>query len=96
MSCLAFVMDTCNADLLLGRSNRQASSDVALENLAAGSSVGEACAGSVAARGVMWANAHPAPKRWLPLKGPAWFTVHRALQLNQAELRALDLRSASH
>lgn len=69
-------------------------SEVALENLAAGNSIGEACAGAVAARGLMWGNAHPAPKRWLPLKAPAWYTVNKALQLNLLELREVAARAA--
>lgn len=35
----------------------------------------DAAAASTAARGVCFANAHPAPRRWLPLKAPAVFTV---------------------
>lgn len=35
----------------------------------------DAVAASTAARGVCFANVHPAPRRFLPLKAPAWFTV---------------------
>lgn len=83
------------ADELLGRSSMLSTTEVALENLAAGNSIGEACAGAVAARGLMWGNSHPAPKRWLPLKAPAWYTVNKALRLNEAELREVAARDAS-
>lgn len=35
----------------------------------------DAAAASTAARGVCFCNAHPAPRRWLPLKAPAAFAV---------------------
>ena len=81
--------------MLLGRANWQAAADVTLENLAAGNSIGEACGGSVAARGLMWGNSHSAPKRWLPLKGPAWFNVNKALQHNTAEMRTTGSMSSN-
>lgn len=66
-----------------------AKAEASLENLAAGSSIGEACSGAIAARGLMWGNAHPAPKRWLPLKGPQYSNVNNALQLNLSQLQDL-------
>lgn len=38
----------------------------------------DAAAASTAARGVCFANAHPAPRRWLPLKAPSAFAVRPA------------------
>ena len=64
-------------------------SDIPLDNVAAGSGVQDACGGSVAARGLMWANAHPAPAQWRPLSGPLWFPVRRAMQTNMLELQHL-------
>ena len=43
----------------------------------------------MAARGLMWANAHPAPAQWRPLSGPLWFPVRRAIQTNMLELQHL-------
>lgn len=48
----------------------------------------DAAAASVAARGVCFANAHPAPHRWLPLKAPALFAAQRAWASNREQLRA--------
>jgi hypothetical protein len=52
----------------------------------ASSTLLDAAAASTAARGVCFANAHPAPRRWLPLKAPAVFAVHKGLAANRAEL----------
>lgn len=46
----------------------------------------DALAASTAARGVCFCNAHPAPRRWLPLKAPASFTVGRGVAANRMEL----------
>ncbi len=40
----------------------------------------------MAARGLIYANAHPAPSRWLPLRGPASNAVERAATTNAARL----------
>jgi len=58
-----------------------------MDNLVAGHNIAEGCGGSVAVRGVMWSNAHPAPKRWLPLKGSLWHTVARAMRSNMEQLQ---------
>ena len=50
-------------------------------------SLQEAAAGSVAARGLCFANTHPAPTRFLPLKKPGVFMVQRAARANQAALQ---------
>ena len=50
-------------------------------------SLQEAAAGSVAARGLCFANTHPAPTRFLPLKKPSIFMVQRAARANQAALQ---------
>ena len=47
--------------------------------------MGPRAAASVAARGVMFANAHPAPRRFLPLRGPAATGVERAAAEARAE-----------
>ena len=49
-------------------------------------SLQEAAAGSVVARGLCFANTHPAPNRFLPLKKPSVFMVQRAACANQAAL----------
>lgn len=46
----------------------------------------DALAASTAARGVCFANAHPAPRRWLPLKAPSVFAAARGAAANRAEL----------
>eukprot|EP00887_Chlorella_sp_A99_P000359 scaffold13.g359.t1 len=51
------------------------------------STLADAVAASVAARGVCFANRHPAPRRWLPLKAPAQFAAARAATANRAHLR---------
>jgi hypothetical protein len=48
----------------------------------------DAAAGSTAVRGLLFANAHPAPRRWLPLRSPVSGLVGRAAAANLAELRA--------
>jgi hypothetical protein len=70
-------------------------SDVSMDNLVAGHNTAEGCGGSVASRGLMWSNAHPAPKRWLPLKGPLWFTVARAVQANMSQLQEASAVNAA-
>ena len=49
-------------------------------------SLQEAAAGSVAARGLCFANTHPAPTRFLPLKKSSVFMVQRAARANHAAL----------
>jgi hypothetical protein len=51
-------------------------------------SLADAAAGSLAARGLAFANAHPAPRRWLPLRGPAAGAAWRGAAANAARLRA--------
>ncbi|KAL4424733.1 hypothetical protein ABPG77_000076 [Micractinium sp. CCAP 211/92] len=46
----------------------------------------DALAASTAARGVCFANAHPAPRRWLPLKAPTVFAAAKGAAANRAEL----------
>lgn len=47
----------------------------------------DAAAASTAARGVCFSNTHPAPRRWLPLGGPALFVAERAVRQNKEELQ---------
>ena len=50
------------------------------------SSLLQAAAGSVAARGFLFANAHPAPSRWVPVRGPSCYLPERAAAQNLAQL----------
>lgn len=52
-------------------------------------SIQQATASSVAARGLMYANLHPAPRRWLPLKGPLSLTASKGQKSNMEHLRGL-------
>jgi cell cycle checkpoint protein len=51
-----------------------------------GSTIADACAAMVAARGVCFWNTHPAPRQWQPLKGPALYTVQRGITANSEQL----------
>lgn len=53
------------------------------------SSFAEAAAGSLTARGFMWANAHPAPRSWFQMRGPAWKAANRARLSNTDALSRL-------
>ena len=50
------------------------------------STLADAAAASVAARGVCFANQHPAPRRFLPLKAPSMFAAQRATATNKGVL----------
>lgn len=52
------------------------------------SSVQEAAASSVAARGLLFSNTRPAPSRWLPLRGSSCFQPERAAAANLLKLGA--------
>ena len=52
-----------------------------------GQSLIDAAAGSVTMRGLLYSLMQPAPRRFLSLKSPAWFTNTRAAALNKAELQ---------
>ena len=49
-------------------------------------SLADAAAGSLAARGLTFAIAHAAPRRWLPLKGPTGGAAQRGAVANAARL----------
>jgi len=51
-----------------------------------GTTIADACAAMVAARGVCFWNTHPAPRQWQPLKAPALFTVQRGVAANSEQL----------
>jgi cell cycle checkpoint protein len=51
-----------------------------------GTTIADACAAMVAARGVCFWNTHPAPRQWQPLKAPALFTVQRGIAANSEQL----------
>lgn len=50
------------------------------------SSPADAAAGTLACRGYMWANEHPAPRKWQPIRAPQMALVERATAGNRAEL----------
>lgn len=52
-------------------------------------SLADAAAGSLAARGLTFAIAHAAPRRWLPLKGPTGGVAQRGAAVNAARLAQL-------
>ena len=52
-------------------------------------SLADAAAGSLAARGLTFAIAHAAPRRWLPLKGPTGGSAQRGAAANAARLAQL-------
>ncbi|KAK9832070.1 hypothetical protein WJX81_003996 [Elliptochloris bilobata] len=52
-------------------------------------SLADAAAGSLAARGLAFSVAHPAPRRWLPLRGPAGGAAQRGAAANAARLAHL-------
>ena len=74
------------ADQLLGRSRGGGglSQQIDVDDWSGGATLAEAAGAMVAVRGLMFANAHPAAKRWLPLKGPLWFAVVRGVAANLA------------
>lgn len=51
------------------------------------SGVMQACAGSVATRGLLFANCHPAPRRFLPMRAPAMGAAARACAANESSLQ---------
>ena len=55
----------------------------------AAASFPEAAAASVLTRGVPFALAHPAPRRWLPLRKSAWAMAMRGRDLNRQQLARL-------
>jgi len=52
-----------------------------------------AAAGSIAARGILFANAHPAASSWQPLRGPTCFLPERAAAENLEQLAVAAHRS---
>ncbi|KAI5079280.1 hypothetical protein GOP47_0004759 [Adiantum capillus-veneris] len=54
--------------------------------------IAEAVAGSIAARGALFANSHPSKPRWLSLRAPVVRQVDRLLNQKKAELRAKSWR----
>lgn len=52
------------------------------------STLTDAAAGSTAVRGLLYANAHPAPRKWMPLRSPLLNQVHKAASSNLAVLQS--------
>jgi cell cycle checkpoint protein len=57
------------------------------------SSLLQAAAGSVAARGFLFANAHPAPSKWVPVRGPSCYLPERAAAQNLGQLAEVTGRA---
>ena len=55
----------------------------------------EACAGSVAARGFMFANVEKAPRRWFQFRGPSTSVLWKVLQHNSVELQRAKARAGA-
>ncbi len=51
------------------------------------STLTDAAAGSTAVRGLLYANAHPAPRKWMPLRSPLLNQVHKATSSNLGVLQ---------
>lgn len=49
----------------------------------------EGVAASLLVRGVLYANAHPAPRTWLPLRRSAWAAAQHGAAANAAQLQSL-------
>lgn len=60
----------------------------------AAASIASAVAASVAVRGYMYANAHPAPHSFNPIRAPAANAIEAAANANRAQLRAAACRLA--
>ncbi|BDA49102.1 Cell cycle checkpoint protein RAD17 [Coccomyxa sp. Obi] len=58
-------------------------------DMGAAATFAEALAGSMLVRGVLYANAHPAPRRWLPLRKSGWAAAARGAAANAAQLQSL-------
>lgn len=81
--CLAYLSDAdCIATSAYRQGDRASLADDSLPAVP----LAEAAAGSTAARGVCYSNAHPAPRRWQPLRAPVLFAAQRAAALNAARL----------
>jgi hypothetical protein len=81
MAVHAMVMSACDA-----RKPQCHAGDQWIDPDFATSSPADAAAGAVACRGYMWANQHPAPSAWRPLRAPLANMVARATAQNRAEL----------
>lgn len=71
-----------DADILLSRRPRGSSSSSSSSsglNDVTGLHVAALAAGSVAARGVLFANAHPAPRKWQAVRAPTLWQVERLM-----------------
>ncbi|KAG0623011.1 hypothetical protein M758_3G141700 [Ceratodon purpureus] len=67
-----------DADILLSRRPRGSSSSSSLNDISS-SHIAALAAGSVAARGVLFANTHPAPRKWQSVRAPTLWQVERLL-----------------
>lgn len=59
----------------------------------ASSTMLDAAAGSVAARGLLFSNAHQAPRRFYAMRGPVLFTAQKARDQNRAALSSVLARA---
>ncbi|GLC50834.1 hypothetical protein PLESTB_000437100 [Pleodorina starrii] len=65
-----------------------------LEDSPAAANLSSAIAASVAARGLMYGNTHPAPHRFNPIRAPASSAIDQAAAANRLQLRAAACRLA--
>lgn len=68
-----------DADTLLSRRPRGSSSSSSSLSDISSSHIAALAAGSVAARGVLFANTHPAPRKWQSVRAPMLWQVERHL-----------------
>lgn len=88
---LAYLGD---ADLLLGRRPRSSSS-LALNDFTP-SHIAALAAGSVATRGVLFANTHPAPRKWQSVRAPTLWFSERLLSEKKATLTSAGALLSRH
>ncbi|PHU26929.1 hypothetical protein BC332_05261 [Capsicum chinense] len=69
-----------DADFLLSSLNGRLSRDVGAENII------QSAAASVAARGVLFGNAHPVPSRWHAIRRPKLWEVEKSSRRNKCQM----------
>ena len=76
-----------DADALLGRRPKGSSSFSSSLNDISGSHIAALAAGTVAARGVLFANTHPAPRKWQSVRAPMLWQADRLLSEKKVYLQ---------
>ncbi|EFJ10749.1 hypothetical protein SELMODRAFT_427013 [Selaginella moellendorffii] len=77
-----------DADLVGARFSWQSRGPLLDSGWTNASQLGEAAAASIAARGVLFGNTHPAPRRWQTLRSPMLWQVERSLSSKKREIFA--------